>query len=82
MNDKEYPLRGPWAWFGAPRGAPVERMWREVPAPVGRACGYCERPIEAGQDGFILPLVGGPDDPPDIPYHRGCFEQSLGIGPS
>ncbi len=76
----EYPLKGPWGWFGAARGAPVERMWRKVDPPVGRKCAYCDQAIETWQDGFVLPLLGGADDPPDLPYHRGCFQESLGLG--
>ncbi len=75
----EYPLEGPWGWFGAACGAPVERMWRKCKAPVGRPCSYCSKPIEAGDNGFMLPLLGGSGDPPDVPYHRRCFGQSLGL---
>lgn len=75
-SGRSFDFKG-WGWFGKPYGAPVEKMWPLVMAPAGRKCGYCPETIQEGQDGFLLPLLGG--DEPDVPYHRECFARSVGI---
>ena len=58
-------------WFGPSWGAPVNRYDTHVSTPVGTHCGFCNTPIRARDQGFILPLVGG--EFPEIHYHKACF---------
>lgn len=67
-------------WFGASWGAPVCAPEDHAPVPGG-ACAVCEKQFRDDDQGVILPFVGGPDDPPELPYHLACFRDALGLGP-
>lgn len=43
-----------------------------VPVPVGTRCAWCEEPFESIDDGFLIPFLGKPGDPPELAYHRAC----------
>lgn len=45
-------------WFGETWQAPACEPGRQVDAPVGKLCGWCEEEIEDGHRGFILPYLG------------------------
>lgn len=49
----------------------------EAPAPVGEPCTRCKEPIQIGQEGLLIPCIGG--DAVYVPYHRGCFLRALGV---
>lgn len=44
-------------WFGESWGAPVCDPEDHVRTPVGRACLWCGKPIEAGDQGLLTPCV-------------------------
>lgn len=68
-------------WFGESWGAPVCAPEDHAPVPGG-ACTVCEELFKAADQGLILPFLGGPGDPSELPYHLGCFREALGIGRS
>lgn len=38
--------------------------------PVGKPCAFCEEPIEAGDDGWLMPSIGTKER--EIPFHHAC----------
>jgi len=66
-------------WFGKSWGAPVNESCEECPVPAGRACGYCDKPLREDSQGLLLPFLGSPADPKDLPYHLKCFLESVGV---
>lgn len=66
-------------WFGISWGAPVNDDRTHTATPVGDLCAHCQQPVQEGERGLILPFMGGPDDPPELPYHLRCFSKCLGI---
>lgn len=69
---------GGMKWFGESWGAPVCTSESEAPRPSA-PCAYCNGAILERDCGVILPFSGGPDDPPELPYHRWCLIDLLGI---
>lgn len=67
-------------WFGRSWGAPVCAPEDQAPLPDA-PCVCCESRFKADDQGVILPFVGGPDDPPELPYHLACFRDALGLVP-
>jgi hypothetical protein len=63
-------------YFGA---GPVPPALDRVDTPVGRLCLDCSVPVVAGDVGFMLPFVGGPDDEKTAVYHRACLARCLGV---
>lgn len=56
------------------------RMWGNpsshtpvVAAPVGMPCAACEYAIREGDLGLTMPLLGEPNAPPRVAYHRECW---------
>lgn len=64
-------------WFGESWGAPVNKTNDQVDPPLGLFCAVCSDSIKKGERGLLLPFSGGPDDPPDLPYHLKCFLGSV-----
>jgi hypothetical protein len=56
-------------WFGKQYDAPIYYDCKQVPAPVGRACTYCEEDILLDEDGFV--------DGEGSPFHRECWLRLL-----
>jgi len=69
-------------WFGKSWGAPICESTGQTDTPVGRDCGYCDKAIQEGQRGLILPFAGAETDPKDLPYHLQCFLMSVGVANS
>lgn len=67
-------------WFGESWGAPVCVPENHAPVP-GERCVVCDKQFWEDDQGIILPFVGGPDDPPELPYHLACFRTALGLAP-
>jgi len=68
--------------FGESWGAPICDEQDGVPlvdTPVGEKCVRCEEPIKEGDQGVILPFLGGPAGWGEIVYDLDCFLASLGI---
>ena len=67
--------------FGKSYGARNEQWERHVETPVGKTCMYwrCDEPIEADDDGVIMPLVRMNGDVEDRIMHRDCHLFSLGV---
>jgi hypothetical protein len=55
-------------WFGETWGAPVNEECEHAPTPVGEQCLECERVINDGQQGVLLPYMDV-----EAAYHRLCF---------
>jgi hypothetical protein len=66
-------------WFGKSWGAPVCTPESEAPRPSA-PCAHCGGAIGEHDSGVILPFAGGPGDPPELPYHRLCLLDALGLG--
>lgn len=62
-------------WFGESWGAPICRECPHVSTPVGQRCGSCNAPIEADDQGVLLPHLGALNDVQyrALPYHLDCF---------
>ena len=45
-------------WFGNSWGAPACEPEDHVETPVGKSCLWCREPIEAGDQGFLIPHLG------------------------
>lgn len=67
-------------WFGESWGAPVCNETEHTDTPEG-PCTYCEEDFTETSQGILLPFSGGPDSPPELPYHHACLMQTLGIAP-
>ena len=67
-------------YFGPPGDAPVYESTQPAPTPVGELCLSCEKPIEAGDRGFLVPSRVGSDAGRERPWHRACFLAEV-IGP-
>jgi len=67
-------------WFGESWGAPVCAPEDNSPLPEA-PCAACEERFQANDQGVILPFLGGPGAPAELPYHLACFREALGIGP-
>lgn len=65
-------------WFGESWGGPVCAPEGKVPRPSAQ-CAHCNGSFGEHDCGVILPFVGGPEDPPELPYHRLCLAAALGI---
>jgi hypothetical protein len=63
-------------WFGESWGAPVCDPETQVEVLEGTECGYCGRPIEAGDRGLAIPHVDA-DGETLVPWHIACFERSV-----
>lgn len=59
-------------FFGRRHPYPAYDQGDPVATPLGATCGHCDEPIEPGDDGWILPYIGDPGDPPWLAYHRAC----------
>ena len=64
-------------WFGRAYGAPYELDTPLAATPVGRACGRCNETIVEGDDGLIVPLLGGDAAHADVPYHYECHLRGI-----
>ncbi len=64
-------------FFGRRYGAPAYEGMEQAPTPVGEACGWCKEPIGLMDDGWLIPYLGKPGDPPMLPYHRACQLRSI-----
>lgn len=63
-------------WFGPSWGAPVcEEPHVETPT---EPCASCGSPFIEGDQGILVPFYGHPGDPPELPYHHGCFMWLVG----
>ncbi len=61
-------------WFGKNWGAPVCREEEQVETPVDSECFACDRKVQAGDQGVVLPFMAGEGDPrTQAPYHKDCF---------
>lgn len=58
-------------WFGPAPFAPICGDIEQVPAPAGLPCAWCEEPIVATDNGYVMPLVGL-DSVVDKPWHADC----------
>lgn len=65
-------------WFGPFWYAPVCESNARTETPK-EPCLVCEIAFVEGDQGLVLPYIGGPDAPPEVAYHKHCFLQSLGI---
>jgi hypothetical protein len=68
--------------FGESWGAPICDEQDGAPlveTPVGEKCVRCVQPIKEGDQGVILPFIGGPEGQGEIVYDLDCFLASLGI---
>jgi hypothetical protein len=62
-------------WFGQAYGAPYEAECDQVETPVGQACGWCDEAIVEGDDGLLIPILGGGRS--HVPYHYACQMRSV-----
>lgn len=65
-------------WFGESWGAPVCTPENHAPKPQER-CAACGMHFQDSDRGVILPFLGGPEDPPELPYHHRCLMRALGL---
>ncbi len=74
-------------YFGPRDDAPIYDDAEEARTPVGEPCAYCEKPIEDGQRGFLIPYLpslecgGGTHAIGELAYHRICFLTTI-LGPN
>jgi hypothetical protein len=65
------------AWFGKSWGAPACDEDEHVATPVGAPCERCKKPIEAEDQGVMMPLVSLDEFDEGsvsmIAYHLQCF---------
>lgn len=62
-------------WFGQSWGAPACEPGDRVETPVGRLCLWCQEPIAAGDQGFLIPHV---DTTITLkPHHLECQIRSI-----
>ena len=66
-------------WFGEHWGAPVCDDSEHVPTPVGRRCGSCDKLIEEGDRGFLIPAIDRGLVVRE-PWHFDCLMESV-LGP-
>jgi hypothetical protein len=64
------------AWFGKHWGAPICDDTPHAVTPVGMACGFCDEPIAAGDDGVLIPSLGG-DGQHRVAFHYECNLRSV-----
>lgn len=67
-------------WFGKSWGAPICHSTPHAATPVGEACQFCRNPIEAGDQGFLLPFLSEGVEG-ELPSHRKCLLRAV-LGPS
>lgn len=60
-------------------GSPILNadLVQRVDTPVGAMCGHCKEPIAAGDDGWVLPYCGGPEEPRELTFHHACHLRSV-----
>lgn len=64
----------PGGWFGESWGAPACDPARHKPTPVGDPCIECKQPIEADDEGMLIPFVRLGGEPAELcAYHLPCF---------
>lgn len=64
-------------FFGARQLNPFDDEVLTVPAPVGDLCGHCREPIAAGDDGWLIPYGGGPNEPCELAFHHACHLREI-----
>lgn len=78
-------------WFGEPwpsdwevngRAPVCENDSEHVPTPLGAYCLYCDKGIGRGDQGVLIPFIGGPDyEGPEAHYvHIKCLMRNV-LGP-
>jgi hypothetical protein len=67
-------------WFGRKGTGAAFTECEQAETPVGASCGYCREPIQAGDDGWLLPYLDIIDDhPTELAFHQACnFRQITG----
>jgi hypothetical protein len=66
-------------FFGERWDALILDYAQPAPTPVGVGCYLCDRPIHAGDQGFIRPSITENGPCGNFPVHRGC-EMATTIG--
>ena len=61
-------------FFGRP---PIDDDFERAATPVRTDCAHCGEPIKDGDDGWIVPYLGGPDDPRELVYHEACYLRGI-----
>jgi hypothetical protein len=68
-------------WFGESWGAPICRDGEHIATPVGKVCTGCEKEINEGDPGFVLPFLTYPGTKyTEAFYHRDCLLATFGLG--
>jgi hypothetical protein len=62
-------------WFGKDWGAPICEDADHVETPAGALCGFCEEPIEAADDGFVMTVLG--EFVADQAFHYECHMRQV-----
>jgi hypothetical protein len=65
-------------WFGQYRFSAVCDDTQRIAVPVGEVCPGCGHPIEEGDDGYVIPLLGH-DRVEELSWHEDCLSfRSIG----
>ena len=66
-------------WFGENWGAHVCDPELYAETPVGQECIQCNKKIEEGDQGLLIPSTFDEDTLPESIWHLDCFVSSIGI---
>lgn len=67
------------AWPSPENPAPVCDPLSHMPTPVGQDCTVCHQPIQDGDRGVYIPLLGEIWTKPGAPWHLNCFLDNVGV---
>lgn len=64
-------------WFGASWGAPVNEDTEWAPTPIGEPCMNCDEPIDAEDQGVLIPTWRAENIVTEDPWHLACHVRGI-----
>lgn len=58
-----------WSFLGEPPYEPED----QIPVPVGEVCPRCTKPIEAADQGFVIPHIAADLTVSECAWHQRCM---------